>query len=130
MSRIALLFVVLMALVQLNCKESTESSGKNVYVSIDVESAFQNDLVRVQLDNALLLESAVTTDNTISLAWSSGLRRLSGSTHTLLFSIVDQGIHKEFNIGLTNDTTTVVIRFNRATSVISIDQLKGLSLRD
>ena len=130
MSRITSLLLISFVLVQLNCNSSTESPEKDVYVKIDVESAFENDLVKVYLDSALLLDSSVTTNYTVDLAWSSGLCRLSGSSHTLLFSMVNEGLQKQFAIGLTDDTSTVVVRFDKGAKSIIFQQVKGTLLRD
>lgn len=124
------LLVISLCLLQTSCDQSTEASGKDVYVNFEVESAFQNDMVKVQVDDKILTESKVTTDYTISLAWSSGLQKLSGSNHNLQFSVVDQKIQKEFTIDVTNDTSTVVMRFNKETAAVTIEQHKGLILRD
>jgi hypothetical protein len=82
------------------------------------------------VDDKILAELKVTTNYTVNVAWSSGLQKLSGSHHTLLFSVVDYNVQKEFNIDLTNDTSTVVMRFNKESKFISIEQYKGLLLRD
>ncbi|MDP1677290.1 MAG: hypothetical protein Q8L88_10545 [Bacteroidota bacterium] len=130
MKMLSFLLFIIVALLVISCEQSTESTGKDVYVDFDVESAFQNDLVKLQHDGKTLFESKVTTDYTISLAWSSGLQKFSGGKHVLLFSVVDYNTKKEFNIDLTNDTSTVLIRFNKESKLITIEQHNGRMLRD
>ena len=84
----------------------------------------------ILLDQDTLLESEITTNYTISLAWSSGIKTISKEDHYLQVFIVDQTIKKEFYIDTTNDTSTVIIRFNRNTQQISIGQNNGTILRD
>ena len=124
------LLIIPFVLFQISCEQSTDSAGKDVYISFDVESAFQNDSVKVQVDDRVFTKSKVTTNYTVNLAWSSGLQKLDGSTHKLIFSLIDSGIEKEFNVGVTNDTSTVVMRFNRESKLVTIEQYKGLLLRD
>ncbi len=130
MKKTSLLLLFAIVIIQFGCEEYTEPEGKDIYIQIDVESAFQNDLIRVQLDDKILVETKVTTNYTISLAWSSGLQKLKEFKHTLFFSLIDFNIKKIFDIDLTNDTSTVVIRFNRDSKIITIEQFKGLLYRD
>ena len=130
MYRVAILLLGTLLLVQLSCTESTGPTGKDMYISIDVESAFQNDPVRLQLDGTSLLDSTVTTNYTINLAWSSGLRRLEGPMHTLVFGIVGTHLQKSYTFDSSLDTSTVLIRFNRTAGIITIERIKGLLFRD
>ena len=122
------LFVVVV--LQSGCRESTQPSAKDVYIAFDVESAFQNDLVTILLDDKTLLESRITTNYTVSLAWSSGLKKLSSDHHSLYFSAVEYGVHNSYNVDLANDTSTVTIRFDKLTKQIRFQQYKGRLMRD
>jgi hypothetical protein len=130
MKQIFLSFIALAVLWQSGCSESTQSTAKDVYVSFEVESAFQNDLVTLLLDGNTLLESRVTTNYSVSLAWSSGLRKLSGDTHLLYFELIEYGARNGYRIDLTNDTSTVTINFDKSTRQISFRQYKGRLFRD
>jgi hypothetical protein len=127
----ATLFSVIAFVVswQSGCSEATQSTANEVFVSFEVESAFQNDLVTLHLDNETLLESRVTTNYSISLAWSSGLRRLSNDTHFLYFEAIEYGAQNGYRIDLTNDTSTVTINFDKSTKQIRFQQYKGRLLR-
>jgi len=127
------MLVFLIALVlswQSGCSESTQSTAKDVYVSLEVESAFQNDLVTLLLDSKTLLESRVTTNYTVSLAWSSGLQKLSNDNHMLYFAVIEYAAHNTYEINLANDTSTVTINFDKSTRQIRFQQYKGILLRD
>ena len=112
------------------CEQTTEPSSPYVYVNYEIESAFQNDSVEVYLDNETILKSRVTTNYTISLAWSSGLQMLSKDYHLLQFKVVDYGVKMDYPVETSNDTSTVLLRFNKNTKQISIKQIKGILLRD
>ena len=116
--------------LNIGCHKSTEPIASDVYVNFEIESAFQNDAIRLFVDSQLLVDSTVTTDYTISLAWSSGLRKLSRNNHTLHFEVVDYAVQKDSAIDVTNDTSTVLLRFDKSTREISIQQIKGNILRD
>ena len=115
---------------QIACEQTTESISPDMYINIEIESAFQDDSVKLTLDNNILLEGRVATDYTISLAWSSGLKKLSRSNHTLHFAVVEFGVHRDYTISTVNDTSTVLLRFDKNTKQITIKQIKGIILRD
>jgi hypothetical protein len=127
--RIFLAFLLLLFL-QSGCKQATEPKASDIYVNFEIESDFNDDSVKVALDDKILLESRVTTDYTISLAWSSGFQKLSRIAHNLFFTVVEYDAQSHFLIDATNDTSTVLMRFDKSTKKISIQQLKGVVLRD
>ncbi len=115
---------------QSGCSESTQSTAKEVYVSFEIESAFRNDLVTFLLDSKTLLESRVTTNDVLSLAWSSGLQRLSNDNHMLYFAVIEYAAHNTYEVDLTDDTSTVTIHFDKSTKQIRFQQYKGRLFRD
>jgi hypothetical protein len=131
MQKTIILFVSLIVLAsQMGCKQATEPASSPMYVSFEIGSAFQNDSVKVILDNKTLLESRVTTNGTISLAWSSELLKLSKDNHKLHFAVMDYGVQKDYNTDTANDTSTVLISFDKNTTQISIEQIKGRIIRE
>jgi hypothetical protein len=130
MKQLAFFLAAVLCSLQQGCNESNQAEPTNVFVIIDVEMTFQNDLVSLVLDGKPLLESRITTNNVVSLAWSSGFLELSNKAHSLTFSVVEQGVTGGFNIDLSNDTSTVAIRFNRSSKQIQFQQYKGRLWRD
>ena len=126
MKKITLFSALLLLMFNASCKHSTEPTAPDIYVSFDVQSTFQNDAVRLALDNKLLLDSPVTTNYSIALAWSSGLKKLSRTMHWLSFSVVDYGVQKSYQVDVTNDTSTVLVDFNKDTKQIRFQQMKGI----
>ena len=128
----SLLFTVLITTLILftSCEQTTGPSSSYIYVNYEIESAFQNDSVEVYLDNETILKSKVTTNYTINLAWSSGLQKLSRDYHLLRFKVVDFGVKMDYTVNVSNDTSTVLLRFNKDSKQISIQQIKGIFLRD
>jgi hypothetical protein len=96
-----------------------------MYVRIEMESAFENDSVKISVDDKTLLESRITTNYTVNLAWSSGLQRLTRSSHTVHFAVVEYAVQKDYTIDLTNDTSTVLMRFDKALNKLVFNKLKG-----
>ncbi|MCX6134295.1 MAG: hypothetical protein NTU47_10830 [Ignavibacteriales bacterium] len=126
-----LVFLTLLAIfLQLGCHESTQPSLEEIAVLIELESAFKNDLVTLTLDNKMLLESRITTNDVLSLAWSSGFLKLSKESHSLHFAVVEFGAYVGYTIDLSNDTSTVAIGFDRSSKQIHLQQFKGRLLRD
>jgi hypothetical protein len=126
-----LIFLIALVLsLQSGCDQSTQPTGKEVCVSIEIESDFQNDAVRLYLDYTTILEERITTNPVLSLAWSSGLRKLSNDSHFLNFAVTEYGVLKTFNVDLANDTSTVTINFDKSTKQIRFQQYKGILLRD
>jgi len=121
---------LLLLFSQSGCKQATEPKASDIYVNFEIEIDFHNDSVKVALDDKILLESRVTTDYTISLAWSSEFQRLSRAAHNLFFTVVEYDVQSHYLIDTTNDTSTVLLRFDKITKKISIHQIKGVVLRD
>ena len=130
MKKIIFTALIVIPVLLTGCKHSTEPTEPDIYVNYEIESAFQEDSVKLAVDNEILVEARVTTNLTINLAWSSGLQKLSKSSHTLHFSVVDYGVQKDYVIDTSNDTSTVLLRFNKSTNQINIEQIKGRILRD
>lgn len=125
-----IIFITFFPIVfQFGCKQATEPE-EVVYVSYEIENDFQNDFVILTLDGGILLESRVTTNYTVSLAWSSGLQKLSRKNHILNFFVVEYGLQKDFQIDTSNDTSAVLISFHKNNNQIDIRQIKGRMLRD
>ena len=115
---------------QVSCKHATETPAPDMYVIYQVESAFQGDSVRLIVDDKILMQSRVTTNYTVDLAWSSELQKLSRDSHTLHFDVIQYDVQNDYRINIANDTSSILIRFNRDTKLISIEQVKGILLRD
>ena len=115
---------------QVSCKHATETPTPDMYVIYQVESAFQGDSVRLIVDDKILMQSRVTTNYTVDLAWSSELQKLSRDSHTLHFDVIQYDVQNDYRINIANDTSSILIRFNRDTKLISIEQVKGILLRD
>jgi hypothetical protein len=130
MRRFPVFLASLVVLLGSGCDQATQSTGKEVFVSIEIESDFQNDLVRLYLDYTTILEARITTNPVLSLAWSSGLRKLSNDSHFLNFAVTEYGVLKTYDVDLTSDTSTVTINFDKSTKQIRFQQYKGRLLRD
>lgn len=130
MKLLAIRFVSTVVCLQLACTESTQAPAKTVWVLFEVGYSFQNDLVTLLLDDKLLLESRITTNDVVSLAWSSGFRELSNDSHSLYFALVEYGVHDTYRIDLSNDTSTVIINYDKSIRQIRFDQFRGRRLRD
>jgi hypothetical protein len=108
----------------------TQTGQNEVYVNIEAESDFNNDSAKILLGNEALTESRITTNYTVNLAWSSGLRKISGNDCIIQCSLVEYGITRNFKIDTRYDTSTVTITLNRNSGQISFNQFSGLPYRD
>jgi hypothetical protein len=108
----------------------TQTEQNEVYVNIEAESDFNNDSVKILLDNEALTESRITTNYTVNLAWSSGLRKISGNDCIIHCNLIEYGITGNFKIDTRYDTSTVTIIFNRNSGQVCFNQLSGLLYRD
>jgi len=124
--KLSFIFIALFSLLA-GCKQATETSP-DVFVIFDIQSDFQNDSVKLIVDNKTFLDSNISTNNLISLAWTSGLHKLTKDNHLMKFSMPILNSQKEFNIDTSNDTSTVIIRYHRSTNEIEISQVKGVVL--
>lgn len=121
------------ALVLFACDESnqpTQITQKEVYINIEADSGYENDSVKVMLDDEVLVESRITTNYTISLAWSSGLRKISRNNCKIQCNLIEYGIVRNYEIDTKYDTSTITIVFNRNTGQISFNQYKGIMYRE
>jgi hypothetical protein len=130
MRTVPFIISLIIIISQTGCKHTTEPIVSDMYVNIEAESSFQDNAVKIIVDNQILLDSRITTNDVLSLAWSSGLQKLSRNHHTLQFTVIEYGIQKNYSIDNTNDTSTVLLRFDKVTKQISIQQIKGKILRD
>jgi hypothetical protein len=126
------IFLIILVTLFLNsgCDKGVEPNTSYIFVNFEIESAFQNDYVIFALDRKVLLDSRVTTNYTIGLAWSSGLLKISKDNHIVHFSVVEYGVQKDYRVGTLNDTSTVLLRFDKSTKQIILEQFKGIILRD
>lgn len=114
------------------CNESnqpTQTEQKEVYVNIEAESDYNNDSVKIMLNDEVLVESKITTNYTVSLAWSSGLRKISGNNCRIQCDLVEYGIVGNYKIDTKYDTSTITIIFNRNSGQITFNQFRGLMYR-
>jgi hypothetical protein len=130
MKIISYFIILILCFLHTSCKQPTQPIPTDMYVSFEVESDFQDDSVEVILDDTTLMQSRVTTNYTVDLAWSSGLQKLSRNNHILRFVVIEYGVQKDYKIDVTNDTSTVLMDFNKDTKEIDIRQYKGRFLRD
>ena len=122
-------FFALLLIILLNgCKykQTTEPIfSENIYVSFDILTTFHNDSVQLALDDKILLDSTISTNNVLSLAWSSGLQRITRNNHILHLSLVEYKAQNYYMVDATNDTSTVLMFFDINTKQITFQQIKG-----
>ena len=111
------------------CDHGTDPNGQSTILSIDLESDFQHDLVEVSLDGQTLTNSIMTTNDVLSLAWSTGPRTTPVGDHTvtvLVNGVFVNGRH-QFTLA---DTTTLRVRYDRQKGELQFAEYKGMILRD
>jgi hypothetical protein len=128
LTRKSVFFLLFSSCIWLNsCKSPDEPEQEMAnYLSLEVDSHYENNIVELKLDDKLLLKDTVTTNYTISAAWLSGNLKVIKGLHKIDFKIVDLGIQKT-HLFVLEDTLTVMIS-NRNSS-ITFSEYKSRFLR-
>ncbi|MBP6671755.1 MAG: hypothetical protein KA247_01335 [Bacteroidetes bacterium] len=122
-----------LGMIIVGCTRSNDApvnSLPDMYVSIELGSAFQDDSVRLMLDGKQLVDERISTNYTIGLAWSSGLQRMTRNSHFIHFDVPTYGARTDLLVSTVNDTSTVLLEFEPLSKQISVNQIKGRYLRD
>ena len=106
-----------------------ESSGETAPLAIELEWEFNNNFVRVEFDEKVIFSGRITTNYTISLAWSNGRAEYSIGHHSLKVTEVEKKISGYYEFNLT-DTLSVFVRFTPNQSKFIFEQYNGFILRD
>lgn len=129
--RYKIIYSIFISLILLSgCKQSTEPDNPYFYVKIEAGSSFLNDSVQVTLDNKTVLDSTITTNDALSLAWGSTWQKLTKESHILKIAVLNFSAQKDYYIGTQYDSTTVIIKFTRSSKQISFYQIEGVQYRD
>ena len=83
------------------------------------------------MDGKILLDSSISTDQSVGLAWSSGLKSMSPGVHILNIFMADYDIDTNYYFTASpGDTSTIRVRFDKTSNDINIRQIEGRILRD
>ncbi len=121
--------ILFLSLLFVCCGQSVDSDSHLAGLAIDVEWDFQNDSIQVEIDNDVMYSGRVTTNYSISAAWTSGLHYYPPGSHLIEFKIYDYDLMDTFRFRL-EDTVTVRVRFDRQQRQITFDTYDGIILRD
>lgn len=95
----------------IECEEVNDPPRGNKLLSIDLASDFQNDTVRVELDDQLFYSGTVTTDYSLSLAWRMQVLVSPGS-HRVEVSVLNHEALGDTTFNM-QDTLTVYVTYER-----------------
>ena len=121
-------FLLLLFFTACKGKKSTETVSGEALLAIDVEWYFDNDLIQVELDGEILHEGYVTTNYSISLAWSTRDKYRIGA-HRMKFIIPEKDLQESYAFILRN-TLTIRIRFDKEENKIDFEEYNGILMRD
>ncbi len=111
------------------CREDvTHPTQIEPVLAVELGNTFDNDSVSIQLDGTQLFSGTVTTNLTISAAWLSGPMKSTSGNHTVRVSIINEGVQSVQRVDV-QDTTTVVINYDRSSRAISFEQFDRLLMR-
>ena len=123
-------FIVLLTGLLAGCNQVTAPDTAERFLNIDLESAFDNDSVTVALDDDVLLNRRVTTNYSISAAWSSDVRMVTGKRHIVKVTMAEKQLSTTFTANLAADTTSLLVGFDVTNSLLTVRQIDGLIYRD
>jgi hypothetical protein len=113
---------ILLLLIPLinGCKKedsSTSVTSVSPVFHIDLQASFQNDSVRVSVDQNKLFAGTITTSLILSLATSISPSVTVGA-HDIKVEIFNQSVQADTTINV-SDTITLAINYNRTSKIIS-----------
>jgi hypothetical protein len=112
-------FILIASLFLLvSCKKETEEKqNSDAWFSVDLQSDFQNDSVRVTVDNNKVLDKRITTNMSLGLAEIVPCTLTTG-THTIKIEMPEKSIAKDSTVDLQGDFTFAVV-YNNSISQLS-----------
>lgn len=127
--RILLFFFISIVFLSSCHKEDsvTNPANQDAYLSIIVGGDFQSDLVKVALNNDVLVDDTMLTNYSIAAAWTSGLKKMKAGQKTILAEMGNFNIlaSQEFTL---KDTLTVIVNYDRASKQLKFNFYKGFLL--
>ena len=120
----SLLFILLLP----GCKEPAGDDFIEGLLTIDLTIYYQDDSVRVTLDNSLLYAQVVTTNDIWSVAKRTQLQ-IEFGTHHLKVSLVDKGVFAETTFEM-EDTLSIAVAYNALDNVLDFAICSCLILPD
>ena len=127
--RILLFFFISIVFLSSCHKEDsvTDPVNQDAYLSIIVGGDFQSDLVKVALNNDVLVDDTMLTNYSIAAAWTSGLKKMKAGQKTILAEMGNFNIlaSQEFTL---KDTLTVIVNYDRASKQLKFNFYKGFLL--
>jgi len=128
----SIILICITALI-LSCNENSASSseppGDSGLLLIEVEHHFDNNVVQVALDGKTIISKKMTTNYSISLAWSTFKEYNINSTHRIDVALP----HKHTSNSLTftmQDTLSIFIRYRPKENKIEFDTADLVIIRD
>ena len=124
------LFVVCIAAALLSgCKDNSVGvHSPSSYFAVDLQSDFERDLVRVQIDGKVIFNDTANTNLVLSLA-----RHLTPTveqgTHLISVAMADTKLVREAYVDV-GDTTTLAVTYNRQTQQFAIAVYHSIILYD
>jgi len=113
----------------LGCKQSNDPSTSHALARIDIESDFQNDSIKVEFDSQSLFVGRVTTNYTVSEAWTSGRLDVVEGNHTIKLTVYTDSTTNQISTKI-QDTVVVAVRYDRHTKQIDFQMYHYWLMRD
>jgi hypothetical protein len=116
--------LILVALCLSGCREIVDPPSGPPLFSIDLQSAFNRDTVRVTLDGAVIFQDTVTTSPLLGLGHRFS-PQISRGSHTLGIDILNGSVDRDtaFNF---SDTLTVAVNYDRTAARIMFTMYRSI----
>ena len=121
--------IIACALVAGGCSEpgtpsESPSDAAPAYASLDLQTDFRNDEVRITLDGKPVFDARVTTDPARSLASRIAITSSPG-LHRVQAEVADTGVRTDLMISI-QDTTTVRFVYDRTGGILQVSTVPFL----
>lgn len=130
MQKKALLFISVLILFfcALSCNKSVSPEYSPAELRVDVESDFDEDYVKIELDNENILDEIITTNYTVCAAWLSGTINSTQGKHRVSVKILNQGVSGDY-VFIQKGLLTVRVMYDKISKRIKFSEYNGIVIR-
>ena len=104
------LFLVLLVV---SCADFFDGKKNSALLTVYLTHGFENDTVRLSVNNEILLDSVITTANVIDSPGVMAQRRIRLGYHTIKLELPEQDMRGSFSLHVAAEVGTVWVEYRR-----------------